>query len=213
MIISSRLHYLGWLTMKRISSILAIFLVISAVAVVAVSAGTRDDGNSTIQNDTVIVDPTLDTSTGDLSDGNNDTVQADVANETEANVPPAPSDGTTVPAPVETKVNKTVTKTNEGVRITALHPLSGGVEYVNITNENIFTAHIEGFKLKEMVCGNSFVFPDIDVKPGETLTVYTVKGVNTEESFFMGKTHHIWNAKDTAKLICSCGNETSVFER
>ena len=277
--------------MKRISSILAIFLVISSVAIVAVSAGAQENGNLTI-NVTPTAEPTPDT-TANASDGNDDNTQADVTNGTGATVTPKPvNNGTTatvtpkpnsnatvtpkpttvpvtpkpttvtvnpkpnsnatvtpepttvtvipkttpgkiIPAPVSIKKTIIISKTspvdkvtavnpsevkyadinNEGVQISALHPLSDGVEYVSITNYNAFTAHLEGYKIHEMTCNNTIVFKDIDVLPGHTLKVYTGSHPDGRDVVGTHKLHHIYTQHDTVKLICACGNVISTFKQ
>lgn len=255
--------------MKRISSILAIALVLFAGIIIAVSADEQGDGNSTIPNSTATPDiPTSNVSDTDnetnvtipvnntsnnqsnVTNGTNVTVPtnetsgnlSNVTNVTNVTVAPKPTNvtvlpktttGKIIPAPVSTKKTVIISKNinvdkataikpaevkntdinNEGVQITALHPLSGGEEYVSITNFNDFTAHLEGYKIHETKCNNTIIFHDIDVLPGHTLKVYTGSHPDGPDVVGTHKLHHIYNQHDKVELICACKNVISVFEK
>jgi len=113
---------------------------------------------------------------------------------------------------ISEEVKKYTNINNEGVKITALHPLSAGVEYVSITNFNDFTAHIEGYKIHEMECNNTIVFKDIDIQPGHTLKIYTGNHQSGSDIVSAKKLRHIYTKNDEVELICACGAQISVFK-
>jgi hypothetical protein len=91
------------------------------------------------------------------------------------------------------------------VKITTLHPYDGKTEFFVITNGKSYAVHLEGSYIKT-TCGYKYVFGDVDIKAGKTLTVYTRTGVDTESSVYMDKTSHIFNKKETVKMYCGlCG--------
>jgi hypothetical protein len=152
------------------------------------------------------------------------TIPIKVVDKTNAAAPPKPIPGKlTIPRannggniqtpPVNNGEVKYANTNNEGVQITALHPLSEGVEYVSITNFNDFTAHIEGYKIHEMECNNTITFKNIDILPGHTSKVYTGSHPDGPDVVGTHKLHHIYNQHDTVELICACENVISVFEK
>jgi hypothetical protein len=100
-----------------------------------------------------------------------------------------------------------------GIQITDVHPLdSDKVEYINITNYMTTTAHLEGFKIRDVACNNTLIFPaDFDIKSGKTLRIYSGSGESKPCKFYLDLKHHYINKKDRIELYCSCGNKTSEF--
>jgi hypothetical protein len=214
--------------MGRILSALAVVLVLACVCIVFVSAdplgfnenSTNDNStpvetitNSTEENITIPAIPDEDGITGEVVDSDktiveNETVSSNgtLENATIKPITETPKDTEKLPAIPEGKY---------GVQITDVHPLDDNkVEYINITNYMPTTAHLEGFKIHEVVCNNTILFPaDFDVKSGKTLTIYSGSGNNKPCRFYLGLKHHFINKKDTIELYCSCGNKTSVYEK
>jgi hypothetical protein len=87
------------------------------------------------------------------------------------------------------------------VTITKLYPFDGKNEYFVISNGKAYTVHLEGSHIKTN-CGYTYVFGDVDIPAGKSITVYTRTGVDTASSVYMDKTSHIFNKKDTVKLYC-----------
>jgi hypothetical protein len=91
-------------------------------------------------------------------------------------------------------------------------------EYVNITNEGEFTAHLEGMRLEELESGNVFTFSDVSIKPGKTLQVYSADKAAKDTKYYLGlpksitQNGGIWNNDgDTAFLVC--GYDDSVISK
>jgi hypothetical protein len=164
--------------------------------------------NNTTDNVTIPAIPDTDGITGEVGDTivENETVTQNgtLENATIKPVTETPKDTEKLPA---------IPKGKYGVQITDVHPLdSNKVEYVNITNYMPTTAHIEAFKLRDVACNNTLVFPaDFDIKSGKTLSVYSGSGVNKPCRFYLGLKHHWINQKDMLELYCSCGNKISEF--
>lgn len=103
---------------------------------------------------------------------------------------------------------------NEGIYIIRVHAWDGSSESecFQIENDNRFTCHLEGWIFKECNYGTTYRFPDVDIKGGKILTVYTGFGTPTEDTFFLNMTNHMFTKNDHVKLYCSCGNLISEYD-
>jgi hypothetical protein len=210
---------------KILSALIVIFFVACVYATVTYAENGGFDNftvDSPIENDTVVNEttenntipavPDEDGISGEVVDTptivENETVSQNgtLENATIKPVTETPKDTEKLPA---------IPPGKYGVQITDVHPLDDNkVEYINITNYMPTTAHLEGFKIHEVVCNNTILFPaDFDVKSGKTLTIYSGSGNNKPCRFYLGLKHHFINKKDTIELYCSCGNKTSVYEK
>lgn len=94
-------------------------------------------------------------------------------------------------------------------------------EYVNITNQNNFTAYLNGMVLKEEVNGRTFILGDVSIKPGATLKIYSAQKAARDTIYSLGLPKNetqnggIWdNSGDTAVLICGYdGSTISEFSK
>jgi hypothetical protein len=94
-------------------------------------------------------------------------------------------------------------------------------EYVNITNQNNFTAYLNGMILKEEVNGRTFILGDVSIQPGKTLKIYSAQKAARDTIYSLGLPKNetqnggIWNNEgDTAYLICGYdGSVISEFTR
>ena len=82
-------------------------------------------------------------------------------------------------------------------------------EYVNITNYNNYTAHLEGMTIQTLSGGYVFEMGDVSIKPGKTLKVYSAEKSAKDTIYSLGlpksvtQKGGIWNDKgDTAFLVC-----------
>ena len=172
-------HYYEWLTMKRIITHLAIVLALLAI-IGAVSASSQDSGNSTLINDTTNVDTIPGNITSNVSDAHNDTVQPNVANETNATVP---INNTTSNPPNVTNgtngtngTNATIPLTNS-INISALDVGAPGEtayqEYVEITNTGSSSINMKNWTIKDAGARHTYLFPSYVLKAKSTVTLHS----------------------------------------
>ena len=120
----------------------------------------------------------------------------------------------TTPKPTPTL---TPTLTITGVRITYVHYDAPGNdwynpngEYVIIKNYGPDPVNLKGWKLKDEA-GHTFIFPDVTLNPGETVRVYSGRGVNHDHVLYWGN-GAIWNNKgDTAYLYDDSGKLVDTY--
>jgi hypothetical protein len=73
-------------------------------------------------------------------------------------------------------------------------------EYVVIRNKGTVDVNLAGWKLKD-IANHVYTFPTFTLLAGQTVTVYTGSGANTENSLYWGSSSPIWNNDhDTAYL-------------
>ena len=109
------------------------------------------------------------------------------------------------------------TPTQTGVKITYIHYDAPGNdlynpngEYVIIKNYGPDTVNLKGWVLKDRA-GHTFVFPDVTLKPGETVTIHSGKGINHDHVLYWGD-GAIWNNDgDTAYLYDPSGNLVDTY--
>ncbi|NJF24938.1 lamin tail domain-containing protein [Thermococcus sp. Bubb.Bath] len=78
-------------------------------------------------------------------------------------------------------------------------------EYVLIKNVGSSAVNLEGWKLMDE-SGNTFIFPNVTLSPGEEVRVHSGKGKNTKTDLYWGSDKPIWNNEgDTAYLYDSNG--------
>ena len=78
-------------------------------------------------------------------------------------------------------------------------------EYVVIRNKGTIDVNLAGWKLKD-VANHVYTFPAFTLLAGQTVTVYTGSGTNTENSLYWGSSTPIWNNDhDTAYLYDQIG--------
>jgi hypothetical protein len=82
-------------------------------------------------------------------------------------------------------------------------------EYVNITNNNNYTAHLEGMTVQTLSGGYVFEMGDVAIQPGKTLKVYSAEKSAKDTIYSLGlpkdvtQKGGIWNDDgDTAFLVC-----------
>jgi len=79
-------------------------------------------------------------------------------------------------------------------------------EYVVIKNVGDVSVDLEGWTLKDEA-EHTFVFPSVTLDSGETVTVYSGSGVNSNTELYWGSSRAIWNNNgDTAFLYDADGN-------
>jgi micrococcal nuclease len=116
----------------------------------------------------------------------------------------------TIPTPAPTL-------TLSGVKIVYIHYNAPGNdwdnpngEYVVIKNYGPDPVNLKGWKLKDKA-GHTFVFPDITLKPGESVYVYSGRGINMDHKLYWGD-GAIWNNNgDTAYLYDSSGVLVDIY--
>ena len=109
------------------------------------------------------------------------------------------------------------TPTQTGVKIIYIHYDAPGNdlynpngEYVVIKNYGPNTVNLKGWMLKDRV-GHMFIFPDVILKPGETVTIHSGKGVNHDHILYWNNSA-IWDNKgDTAYLYDQSGNLVDTY--
>jgi hypothetical protein len=82
-------------------------------------------------------------------------------------------------------------------------------EYVNITNNNNYTAHLEGMTIQTLSGGYVFEMGDVSIQSGKTLKVYSAEKSAKDTIYSLGlpksvtQKGGIWNDDgDTAFLVC-----------
>jgi len=84
-------------------------------------------------------------------------------------------------------------------------------EYVVIKNVGNTLVNLEGWILKDEA-GHTFVFPSIILDPGDTVTIYSGSGVNTDNELYWASSRAIWNNDgDTAFLYDANGNLVDTY--
>ena len=79
-----------------------------------------------------------------------------------------------------------------------------------IKNYGSYPVNLKGWKPKDKA-GHIFTFPDITLKPGESVYIYSGSGVNTGNKSYWGD-GAIWNNDgDTAYLYDSNGGLIDVY--
>lgn len=73
-------------------------------------------------------------------------------------------------------------------------------EWANLTARSNETVELGGFELSDEA-GYTYRFPDVQLAPNQTLTVYTGTGTDGENELYWGRDSAVWNnAQDTATL-------------
>ncbi len=79
-------------------------------------------------------------------------------------------------------------------------------EYVIIRNNGLENVDLTGWRLLDAV-SHTFTFPSFILNAGNTVTIYTGSGSNTQTSLYWGSSAPIWNNDtDTASLYDTDGN-------
>ncbi len=80
-------------------------------------------------------------------------------------------------------------------------------EWVTITNTGESDVDITNWRITNSGSSYSYVFPDAILESGETITLYSKSGSNTENSYYWNSGENIWNnSGDTAGLYDEDGN-------
>jgi deoxyribonuclease-1-like protein len=80
-------------------------------------------------------------------------------------------------------------------------------EWVTITNTGESDVDITNWRITNSGSSYSYVFPDAILESGETVTLYSKTGSNTEKSYYWNSGENIWNNySDTAGLYDEDGN-------
>lgn len=78
-------------------------------------------------------------------------------------------------------------------------------EYVVIRNKGTIDVNLAGWKIKD-IANHVYTFPSFTLMAGQTVTVYTGSGTNTQNSLYWGSGSPIWNNDhDTAYIYNQMG--------
>ncbi|MFB6207800.1 MAG: lamin tail domain-containing protein [Candidatus Nanohaloarchaea archaeon] len=81
-------------------------------------------------------------------------------------------------------------------------------EYVKLTNAGPKPVNMEDWRIEDEG-GNAYSFPEVELSPGATVTLYTGDGEDSDSELYWG-TSSVWNNDgDTATLYNSRGEEVS----
>ena len=85
-------------------------------------------------------------------------------------------------------------------------------EYVVVKNVGTTTINLKDWKLKDEA-GNTYVFPDFTLEPGQAVTLHTGSGVDNETDLYWGSNRPVWdNGGDTAYLLNPEGIVVDSYE-
>lgn len=78
-------------------------------------------------------------------------------------------------------------------------------EHVTIRNTGTLPTNLGGWEIRDRA-RHRFKFPDVELLPGATISVYTGRGTNTDTALYWGRTRAVWNNRgDTVYLVDSEG--------
>jgi hypothetical protein len=95
------------------------------------------------------------------------------------------------------------------IRITFIEFNPNGVdlptEHVVITSFESTDINLVNWTIKD-TANHIYVFPDLSIHPGDSITIWTKEGINDEKNLFWGRKAPVWNNTGDTAILCDSEN-------